>query len=103
LGNRSSLAFERRFFAIAPTASPLRADQIPDADVLFVGANGAFKEIGPADGVDILTSVGSADFAEYYDRTEWRVVCGLRLPFLALSDLDTISRPNEPPDPVGSD
>jgi hypothetical protein len=65
--------------------------KFPDAEVLFLGADGEPHEIGPEDCIDVLTSIGSADFVEHYARAEWRDVAGLHLPFLALTDLDTIS------------
>jgi hypothetical protein len=83
----SSVDFSQRPLPLRPGVQI----KFPDADALFLGADGTLKRIGPADCVDILMSVGSADFAEYYDRAEWRNVDGLHLPFLALTDLDTVS------------
>ncbi|KJC47322.1 hypothetical protein UB31_18890 [Bradyrhizobium sp. LTSP849] len=71
--------------------------KFPDADVYFLGADGEPKEIGPADCIDILTSIGPADFAAHYDRADWREIAGLRLPFLARGDLDAISPPKSTP------
>ena len=73
---------------------PLRPDvqiKFPDDEVLYLGADGQPKEIGPADCIDLLTSIGPADFAAHYGRADWRSVAGLYLPFLARGDLDSIS------------
>jgi hypothetical protein len=39
--------------------------KFPDAEVLFLGADGEPHEIGPEDCIDVLTSIGSADFVEH--------------------------------------
>lgn len=67
--------------------------KVPDADALFLGSDGEPHEIKPADGIDVLTSVGSSDFADFHRRAEWREIAGIRLPVLAASDLDAISPP----------
>lgn len=71
--------------------APNQQIKFPDADAWFIGTGGEPKEIGPPDGIDILTSVGSADFAAHFDRADWRQTAGTRLPFLGLVDLDAIS------------
>jgi hypothetical protein len=65
--------------------------KFPDDDVLYLDADDEPIAIGPTDCIDILTSIGTADFSEFYDRAEWREVAGIRLPLLARGDLDTIS------------
>jgi hypothetical protein len=75
---------------------PLRRNvqiQFPDADVLFLGDNNELSEIGPEDGIDVLTSIGSSSFGEFYGRAHWEQVAGLKLPFLARNDLEKISPP----------
>jgi hypothetical protein len=65
--------------------------KFPDDDVFYLGADGEPNEVGPADCIDILTSIGSDDFVEYYDRADWREIKGLRLPILSRQDLAAIS------------
>lgn len=80
--------------AFLPTPLSLRAGQqikLPDAEAMFLGAGGEPKDIGPADGIDFLTSVGSASFEDYYDRAYWKDVADCKLPFLSQNDLDAIS------------
>jgi hypothetical protein len=76
-----------------PPLSLRRGVQIkfPDGDVMFIGSDNKPKEIGPADGIDILTSIGSSCFKEYYDRAHWLEIAGINLPFVAHDDLETIS------------
>lgn len=76
------------------TPLPLRPDvqiKFPDGEVLYLGADGEPKKIGPADCIDVLSSIGAVDFAAHYDRADLPEIAGLRLPFLALGDLDAIS------------
>jgi len=40
--------------------------KFPDADVLFLGADGEPAEIGPDDCIDLFTSIGEANFEEFY-------------------------------------
>ena len=74
---------------------PLRSNvqiKFPDADrCLFLAASGEDKEIGPEDGIDVLTSVSDHDFSAFFERANWATVDGLHLPFVAKGDLDTIS------------
>jgi hypothetical protein len=65
--------------------------KFPDTDAMFLGAEGQLAEIGPAHGVDVLTSVGLSAFKEFYDRADWQEVAGLRLPFVACGDTELIS------------
>jgi hypothetical protein len=65
--------------------------KFPDADVMFLGPGDRATDIAPADGIDLLTSVGQNRFEDYYDRAYWEVVAGMRLPFLSQNDLDVIS------------
>jgi hypothetical protein len=65
--------------------------KFPEDDVLYLDASNEPAAIGPLDCVDILTSIGAACFCEFYDRAEWRGTVGITLPFLARSDLETIS------------
>jgi hypothetical protein len=53
----------------------------------------AYRETAfvPADCIDILTSIGAADFNEFYNRAAWLEVAGIRLPLLARGDLEAIS------------
>ena len=65
--------------------------KIPDADVWFMRQDGKPAELLVADGIDILTSIGDADFNEYYDRAMLRSIDGQDVPFLSADDLETIS------------
>jgi hypothetical protein len=64
--------------------------KFPDADALYLKSNGEMAEISAEDG-DILTSIGEADFESYYDRASQKLVHGLKLPFLAVDDIEAIS------------
>jgi hypothetical protein len=70
-----------------------KADQIqfPDADVWFLGRDNQPAELLFADRIDILTSIGDADFNEYYARAVMKPIDGQDVPFLAADDLDVIS------------
>ena len=65
--------------------------KFPDGDVMFIGSDNKPKEIGPADGIDILTSIGSSCFKDFYDRAYWLEIAGIKLPFVPHDDLETIS------------
>jgi hypothetical protein len=69
--------------------------KFPDADVWFMGRDNEPAEILPVDGIDILTSIGDADFSAYYDRAVRTLIDGLEIPFLAADDLEAISPPRE--------
>jgi hypothetical protein len=56
-----------------------------------MGGDSLPKEIGPQDGIDVLTSIKSFAFDDFYTRAHWQEIGGLRLPFLARDDLDVIS------------
>lgn len=80
--------------AILKAPVSLRTGQqikFPDADVMFLGAGDEPIDIGPADGIDFLTSVGPASFREFYGRVDWKDATGMQLPFLSQNDLDVIS------------
>lgn len=68
----------------------------PDVYAAYLGADGEMKPIATEDGIDVLTGIGSANFAEHFERAHWQVACGLRLPFIASTDLDFISPPKHP-------
>jgi len=65
--------------------------KFPDDEVFYVGADGEPTAIVPADCIDVLTSIGAADFGKFYDRAEWHEIAGIRLPLLARDDLNVVS------------
>jgi hypothetical protein len=65
--------------------------KFPDADVWFMGRDDQPAELLIADGLDILTSIGDADFNEYYDRAVLKPIDGQDVPFLSAGDLEAIS------------
>jgi hypothetical protein len=64
--------------------------KFPDADVWYLRSDGEPAEISALDGIDILTSIGEADFELYYQRASTKVVDGLNIVFLAGDDIDAI-------------
>jgi hypothetical protein len=66
--------------------------KFPDADVWFERRDGELVEIFVQDGIDVLTSIGDAEFDFYYERASNRVMDGINIPFLAADDIDVISR-----------
>ena len=71
--------------------SPKRQQKFPDAECWFTTRAGTSMEILPADGVDILTSIGDHDFDAFYHRAFTQCVDGMALPFLSAGDLPIIS------------
>jgi hypothetical protein len=67
--------------------------KLPDADAMFMGRDGEPAEIFVEDGIDVLTSIGEADFEFYYARATTKVIDGLNIPFLATDDIEAISPP----------
>jgi hypothetical protein len=65
--------------------------KLPDADVLFLDRDGQPKELSVADGIDILTSIGNANFDEFYARAVMKPIDGQDVHFLSVGDLDAIS------------
>jgi hypothetical protein len=70
--------------------------KFPDADAWFKRQDGEFAEILVQDGIDILTSIGDADFDFYYERAATKVIDGINIPFLGADDIDVISPRAEP-------
>jgi hypothetical protein len=67
--------------------------KFPDADAWFMRRDGEPAEILVQDGIDVLTSIGEADFKSYYERATTMVIDGLKIPFLAADDIEAISPP----------
>jgi len=65
--------------------------QLPDADVWFLGRDNQPAELLFADRIDILTSIGDADFNEYYARAVLKPIDGQDVPFISAGDLEAIS------------
>jgi hypothetical protein len=65
--------------------------KFPDADALFLGSDAEPAEILAQDGIDILTSIGDADFEIYFARSTTKAAFGIDVTFLSLADLETIS------------
>jgi hypothetical protein len=73
---------------------PLRAGlqiTFPTDDVWFMGPDNEPAELLVADGIDILTSIGDADFNEHYARAVMRPIDGQNVPFICADDLEVIS------------
>jgi hypothetical protein len=64
--------------------------KFPDADALYLRSNGESAQILVEDGIDILTSIGEADFDVYYDRATYKILSGMKIPFLAADDIEVI-------------
>lgn len=71
--------------------SPKRQLKFPDAECWFTTRAGDPMEILPADGIDILTSIGDHDFDVFYHRAFTQCVDGMALPFLSAGDLPIVS------------
>jgi hypothetical protein len=84
------------YFADISALRPGFQIKIPDADVCFMGRDNRPAELLVADGIDILTSIGDADFNEYYDRAVLKSIDGQDVPFLSSDDLDAISPASGP-------
>lgn len=87
---------EHPLHTMPPLSFPLRWEEkrqikFPDADVMYMRRNGEPAEIAVADGIDVLTSIGDADFGAFFDRATSKTVDGLDILFLAAQDLDVIS------------
>jgi hypothetical protein len=65
--------------------------KFPDADAWFMGRDNQPTEILAENGIDVLTSVGDADFDAYFAGAVTMQVDGLDVPFLAAADLEIIS------------
>jgi hypothetical protein len=65
--------------------------KFPDADVWYLRSDGEPAEISVREGIDILTSIGEANFEFHYDRATTKVVDGLNIVFLAVDDIEAIS------------
>ncbi|WP_092180657.1 hypothetical protein [Bradyrhizobium sp. cf659] len=78
-------------FALPLPLRPAVQIKFPDAAAWYLGDDGEPREITPDEGIDILTSIGSADFAEFYDRAEWFHAAGLQLPVPSADDLAVVS------------
>jgi len=65
--------------------------KFPDADAWFMRPNGEPAEILVQDGIDVLTSIGEADFKSHYERATTMVIDRLSIPFLAAEDIEAIS------------
>ena len=62
------LEYPVHYFADISALRPGVQIRSPDADVWFMGRDKQPVELLVADGIDILTSIGDADFDEYYPR-----------------------------------
>jgi hypothetical protein len=56
-----------------------------------MGRDGEPAEILVRDGIDVLTSIGDADFEFYYEHATTKSIDGLSIPFLAVDDIEAIS------------
>jgi hypothetical protein len=65
--------------------------KFPDADCFYKQADGQMAEITPRDGIDILTSIGDADFDTYFERAVTMTMDGPNIRVLAASDVEGIS------------
>lgn len=65
--------------------------KFPDADAWYMGSDGKPAEILTKNEIDVLTSVGEADFDACFARAVAVQVDGLDVSFLAAVDLETIS------------
>ncbi len=65
--------------------------KFPDADAWFETSDGEPAEILVQDGIDVLTSIGEANFKFFYERASTMVIDGLKIPFLAAEDIEAIS------------
>jgi hypothetical protein len=75
------------------TLSPKVQIKFPDANVWFKRRDGEFAEISVEDGIDILTSIGDAEFDSYHERAATMTIDDINIPFLAADDIDAISPP----------
>lgn len=67
--------------------------KLPDTDgCYYLGSDGEPVEIGPEDGIDLLTSVADADFEQtYFQTVVAQLGDGILLRLLSPDDLDRIS------------
>lgn len=65
--------------------------KFPDADVWYLNSNGEPAEIVPADRIDILTSIGEADFETFYLRCVCMPVHGVEVSFVGPDDIATLA------------
>jgi hypothetical protein len=73
------------------TIFPKKQLKFPDVECLFMTRAGEVREIIPAHGIDVLTSVEGHCFNVFYNRVFMHCVDGIDLAYLSKDDLPVIS------------